>query len=152
MMIALPLEPIQTNKITKKPIGLMPPPCRYQEFSSSTAQPPEQGYNRRQVQPSTENFEIPELGENSEEEQFTDFDSFMTIIIHTKPMSIYSKNTFPIYKIWTMTNIMLKLTEPIFLSIHQLHNTITQQTTKKLHDAPWEELKRIFGRGRGQAR
>ena len=109
--------------------------------SSSTAQPPEQGYNRRQVQPSTENFEIPELEENSEEEQFTDFDSFMTIIIHTKPMSIYSKNTFPIYKIWMMTNIMLKLTEPIFLSIHQLHNTITQLTTKKLHDAPWKNSK-----------
>ena len=46
--------------------------------SSSTAQPPKQGYNRRQVQPSTENLEIPQLEENSEEEQFTDFDSFMT--------------------------------------------------------------------------
>ena len=45
--------------------------------SSSTAQPPEQGYNRRQVQPSTENLEIPELEENLEEEQFADFDSFM---------------------------------------------------------------------------
>ena len=46
--------------------------------SSSTAQPPEQGYNRHQVQPSAENFEMPELEENSEEEQFADFDSFMT--------------------------------------------------------------------------
>ena len=46
--------------------------------SSSTAQPPEQGYNRRQVQPSAENFKIPELEENSEEEQFANFDSFMT--------------------------------------------------------------------------
>ena len=45
--------------------------------SSLTAQP-EQGYNRHQVQPSTENFKIPELEENSEEEQFADFDSFMT--------------------------------------------------------------------------
>ena len=43
-----------------------------------TAQPPEQGYNRRQVQPSTENFEISELEENLEEEQFADSDSFMT--------------------------------------------------------------------------
>ena len=45
--------------------------------SSLTAQLPEQGYNRCQAQSFTENFEIPELEENSEEEQFTDFDSFM---------------------------------------------------------------------------
>ena len=44
--------------------------------SSSTAQPEEQGYNRHQAQHYTENFEIPELEENSEE-QFADFDSFM---------------------------------------------------------------------------
>ena len=45
--------------------------------SSLTAQPPEQGYNRHQVQPSAENLEIPELEENLEEEQFTNFNSFM---------------------------------------------------------------------------
>ena len=53
------------------------PPVQIPRVSSSTAQLPEQGYNRRQVQPSAENFKIPELEENSEEEQFTDFDSFM---------------------------------------------------------------------------
>ena len=62
--IALPLEPIQTNKITKKPIGLMPP-MQIPRVSSLTVQPPEQGYNRRQVQTSAENLEIPELEENS---------------------------------------------------------------------------------------
>ena len=45
--------------------------------SSSTAQPEEQGYNRHQAQHYTENFEIPKLEENSEEEQFADFDLFM---------------------------------------------------------------------------
>ena len=45
--------------------------------SSSTAQPPEQGHNRHQAQPSAENFKIPKLEENSEEEQFAHFDSFM---------------------------------------------------------------------------
>ena len=45
--------------------------------SSSTVQLPEQGYNRHKVQPSAENLEIPELEENSVEEQFADFDSFM---------------------------------------------------------------------------
>ena len=53
-------------------------PMQIPRVSSLTAQLPEQGYNRRQVQPSAENFEIPELEENSEEEQFMDFDSFMT--------------------------------------------------------------------------
>ena len=52
-------------------------PMQIPRVSSLTAQLPEQGYNRRQVQPSAENFEIPELKENSEEEQFADFDSFM---------------------------------------------------------------------------
>ena len=42
-----------------------------------TAQPLEQGYNRCQAQHYAENVDIPELEENSEEEQFGDFDSFM---------------------------------------------------------------------------
>ena len=53
------------------------PPVQIPRVSSLTAQLPEQGHNRCQAQPSTENFKIPELEENSEEEQFADFDSFM---------------------------------------------------------------------------
>ena len=53
------------------------PPMQILRVSPSTAQLPEQGHNRHQAQPSTENFEIPELKENSEEEKFADFDSFM---------------------------------------------------------------------------
>ena len=52
-------------------------PVQIPRVSSSTAQPQEQGHNRHQAQHYTENFEIPELEENSEEEQFADFDSFM---------------------------------------------------------------------------
>ena len=52
-------------------------PMQIPRVSSSTAQPEEQGYNRCQAQHYTENFEIPELEENSEEEQFADFDLFM---------------------------------------------------------------------------
>ena len=52
-------------------------PIQIPRVSSSTAQPEEQGHNRRQARYYTENFEIPELEENSEEEQFVDFDSFM---------------------------------------------------------------------------
>ena len=46
-------------------------------ISSLTAQQEDQGHNRRQAQYYTENFEIPELEENLEEEQFADLDSFM---------------------------------------------------------------------------
>ena len=53
------------------------PPIQIPRVSSSTTQPTEQGHNRRQAQHYTENSEIPELEENSEEEQFADFDSFM---------------------------------------------------------------------------
>ena len=42
-----------------------------------TAQPEEQEPNRHQAQYSIENFEIPELEENSEEEQFADLDSYV---------------------------------------------------------------------------
>ena len=45
--------------------------------SSLTAQPEEQGHNRHQAQHYTEDYEIPELEENSEEEKFADFNSFM---------------------------------------------------------------------------
>ena len=52
-------------------------PMQIPRVSSSTAQPKEQRCNRHQAQHYTENYEIPELQENSEEEQFADFDSFM---------------------------------------------------------------------------
>ena len=52
-------------------------PVQVPRVSSSTVQPEEQGHNIRQAQYDTENFEIPELEENSEEEQFADFDLFM---------------------------------------------------------------------------
>ena len=52
-------------------------PVQIPQVSSSTAQPEEQGHNRSQARYNTENFKIPELEENSEEEQFTDLDSYM---------------------------------------------------------------------------
>ena len=52
-------------------------PVQIPRVSSLTAQPKEQGYNSHQAQHYTENFEIPKLEENFEEEQFADFDSFM---------------------------------------------------------------------------
>ena len=52
-------------------------PMQIPRVSSSTAQPEEQEHNRSQAQYNIENFEIPELEENSEEEQFANLDSYM---------------------------------------------------------------------------
>ena len=106
------------------------PPIQIPRISSSSAQQPEQGHNRHQAQPSAESFNIPELEENSEEEQFSDFDPLWHIITHTKPVSTYDKNIFPTYKNWTTTNITLKLTEQTSLRVHQLHKTIGWQTIR----------------------
>ena len=46
--------------------------------STTSDQPPEVTYNRRQVQPSTVDLEIPELEDDSDQDQFADLDTFMT--------------------------------------------------------------------------
>ena len=52
-------------------------PVQIPQVSSSTAQPEEQGHIRSQAQYNSECFEIPELEENSEEEQFANLDLYM---------------------------------------------------------------------------
>ena len=101
-------------------------PMQTPRISSSTAQPEEQGHNRRQAQYYTENFEIPELEENN----LLILILSWHIIIHTEPVNTYDKNTVPIYKIWMTANIMPRLTGQTFLRVHQLHRTIGQQTSK----------------------
>ena len=46
--------------------------------STTSDQPPEVTYNRCQIQPSSVNLEIPELEEDSDEDQFTDVNTFIT--------------------------------------------------------------------------
>ena len=46
--------------------------------STTSDQPPEVTYNRCQVQPSTGDFEIPGLEDDSDQDQFADLDTFMT--------------------------------------------------------------------------
>ena len=46
--------------------------------STTLDQPPEVMYNRRQIQPSTVDLEISELEEDSDQDQFTDLDTFIT--------------------------------------------------------------------------
>ena len=52
-------------------------PMQIPRVSSLIAQPEEQGLNRSQARYNIENLEIPELEENSEEEQFVDLDLYM---------------------------------------------------------------------------
>ena len=52
-------------------------PMQIPRVSSLMAQPEEQGHIRSQAQYNSESFEIPDLEENSEEEQFADLDSYM---------------------------------------------------------------------------
>ena len=54
------------------------PAIQIQGVSSTTDQPPEVTYNRRQVQPSKVDPEIPVLEDNSDPDQFADFDAYMT--------------------------------------------------------------------------
>ena len=51
------------------------PTIRIPGVSSMTDQPPEVMYNRQQVQPSAENLKIPELEDDSDQDQFADFDT-----------------------------------------------------------------------------
>ena len=55
------------------------PTIQILDVSSTTSyQPPEVMYNRCQIQPSLVDLEIPKLEENSDEDQFTDLDNFIT--------------------------------------------------------------------------
>ena len=46
--------------------------------STTSDQPPEVTYNRCQIQPSAVDLEIPELEEDSDQDQFVDLDTFIT--------------------------------------------------------------------------
>ena len=55
------------------------PTIQIPDVSSTTSdQPPEVMYNRHQVQPSTVDPEIPELEDDSDQDQFPDLDTFIT--------------------------------------------------------------------------
>ena len=55
-----------------------------------------------------------------------------------EPVNKSDKNTLPIHKIWTMTNIMPRLTGQTSLRVHWLHRTISWQISKK----PNEDLRK----------
>ena len=127
-------------------------PVQIPRVSSLTAQPEEQRHNRRQAQHYTENFEIPELEENSEEEQFADFDSFMvhhnTHRANEQIQQEYRSHLQDLDDDQYYTEIDRE-------DLYQSTPAAQDYWLANQQEAPQrstEELKRIFGRGRGQAR
>ena len=127
-------------------------PVQIPRISSLTAQPEEQGHNRCQAQYYAENFEIPGLEKNSEEEQFADLDSFMAYH-NTYQASEHMRQEYHSH-LQDLDNdqYYAEIDRADFSQStpaaqdYQLanHQAAPQRST--------EELKRIFGRGRGQAR
>ena len=117
-----------------------------------TAQPEEQGPNRCQAQYYAENFEIPKLEENSEEEQFADLDSFLT---HHNTYQA-SEQIPQEYR----SHLQDLDDNQYYAEIDRTHLSQSALAAQDYWPAnqpvapcrSMEELKRIFSRGRGQAR
>ena len=105
-------------------------PMQIPRVSSLTAQPEEQGHNRHQAQHYTEDYEIPKLEETLRRNNLLILIHLWHIIIYIEPVNESDKNTIPIYKIWTMTDIMPRLTRWTVIRAHWLHRTIGRQISK----------------------
>ena len=74
------------------------------------------------------------------------------IIIHIEPVNKSDKNTIPVYKIWTMTNITLRLTGWTSLRVHWLHRTIGRQINKKPHEDLRRSLKEYLAEAEAEVK
>ena len=120
--------------------------------SSLTAQPSEQGHNRHQAQPSAENFEIPELEENSEEEQFANFDSFMAHNNTHQASEHIQQEYFSHLQDLDDDQYYDEIDRVDFSQYTPAAQDYRPASHQETPQRSREELKRIFGRGRGQAR
>ena len=146
-----PATPTQqlTSQETEWPDAI---PVQIPRVSSSTVQPEEQRHNRGQDQYNIENLEIPELEENSEEQQFVDLDLYLA-----------HHNTYQASK-WIRQDYQFCLhkldDDQYFAEINRVYypqETLAAQDYQPANQqaAPrrsTEEHQRLFGRGRGQAR
>ena len=97
-------------------------------------------------------MEIPELEENSEEKQFTDFDSFMT---HHKTHQASEHIRQEYFSHLQDLDDDQYYAESDRANFPQYPPATQYQHLANHQEGPqrsMEELKRIFGRGRGQAR
>ena len=128
--------------------------------SSTTDQPPEVMYNRHQVQPSTVDLEIPVLEDDPDRDQFADLGTYMTHHnTHHASERIRQEYSATLRKL-SDNKYYAEIDRAEFTNY-----TLASQYDKPAHhqevlrpsqaDTPrrsTEELKRIFGKGRGQAR
>ena len=127
-------------------------PMQIPQVSSSTAQPEEQRHTRSHAQYNSESFEIPDLEENSKEEQFADLDSYM-VHHNTYEASQHIRQEYRSH-LHDLDN------DQYYAEINRAYYSqdIPSAQDYWLANQPaepqrtTEELKRIFGRGRGQAR
>ena len=122
------------------------------QIPSSIDQLEDQGHIRHQAQHNSKSFEIPDLEENSEEEQFADLDSYLAhhnTIYHSQ--YIHQEYRSHLHALdndqyYAEIDRAYYSHETLAVQDYQLANKATEpcRTT--------EELVRIFGKGRGQAR
>ena len=112
----------------------------------------DQGHIRHQAQHNSESFEIPDLEENSEEEQFDNLDSYLAHH-NTYEASQYIHQEY--------RSCLNTLDDDQYYAeidrVYYLHETLAAQDYQLENQAPephrtTEELMRIFRKGRGQAR
>ena len=116
------------------------------------AQPEEQGHTRSQAQYNSESFEIPDLEENSEGEQFADLDSYMAHH-NTYEASQYMHQEY-------RSHLHNLDDDQYYAEINRAYYSQDSPAAQDYQPAnqsaelrrTTEELKRIFGRGRRQAR
>ena len=122
------------------------------QIPSLIDQSEDQGLDRHQAQQDSESVEIPNLEENSEEEQFADLDLYLA---HHNTYEA-SQHIYQDYRscLHSLDN------DKYYTEVDQAYysyGTLAAQDYRLANQAPGpcrttEELMRIFGKGRGQAR
>ena len=122
------------------------------QIPSLIDQPEDQGLDRHQTQHNSERSKIPDLEENSKEEQFANLDSYLA------HHNTYEASQYIIQEYRSHLHALDD--DQYYMEIarsYYSHETLAAQDYWLANQAPGpcrttEELMRIFGKGRGQAR
>ena len=126
--------------------------------SSTTDQPLEVTYNRCQAQPSGVDPKIPVLEDDSNPDQFADFDTYMTHhnTHHASESKEYSATLHNLSNDEYYAKInraeFTNYTPALQYDQPACHQEVPRPSQANAPSQSMEELKRIFGKGRGQAR
>ena len=122
------------------------------QIPSLIDQSEDQGLDRHQARQNSERVKIPDLEENSEEEQFANLDSYLAHH-NTYKASQYIHQDYRSHLHALDNNQYYAEVDRMYYS----YKTLAAQDYRQANQAPGphrttEELMRIFGKGRGQAR